>query len=102
VDRLRYIHVGCTQRGQIPDSKMPGAVPARFVVACNNGHLDDFPWIDYAHRGRPCPAPTLRLYDMGVSGEAADVFVKCERCEATRPMSEAFGPPGARGRETFA
>ena len=27
---------------------------------------------------------------MGVSGEAADIYVRCETCEKSRPMSDAF------------
>src|SRR5689334_16853736 len=27
----------------------PFAFPARFVVACSEGHLDDFPWFEYVH-----------------------------------------------------
>jgi hypothetical protein len=102
VDRLRYIHANCSERKTLRDSRMPGAVPARFVIACNHGHLDDFPWIDYAHRGTPCSRPTLRLFEMGVTGEAADVFVKCEACGIpARAMSEAFSPSDARVKETF-
>ena len=37
-DRVRYVHENCRYPG-----KLPTAVPARFVVACKNGHLDDFP-----------------------------------------------------------
>src|SRR4029078_11490934 len=35
----------------------PVVFPARFVVACPEGHLDDFPWSAYVHRGgggAPC------------------------------------------------
>ena len=39
MDRTRYIHDGCQKRGSRTDSSMPAAVPARFVVACENGHL---------------------------------------------------------------
>jgi len=91
-DRTRYIHEGCHRRGSRTDSNMPAAVPARFVIACENGHLEDFPWIDFVHRGVPCAYSRLRLFESGVSGEAADVFVKCENCDKSRPMSDAFGP----------
>lgn len=102
VDRLRYVHASCTARGTMPDSKLPAAVPARFVIACNHGHLDDFPWVQYVHRGMPCPKmPRLRLFEVGVSGEAAEVFVKCEACASSRPMSEAFNPPDAGPQVSF-
>ncbi|MEQ1935488.1 MAG: hypothetical protein ABL962_16635, partial [Fimbriimonadaceae bacterium] len=90
-DRTRYIHDGCTRRGTRTDSSMPAAVPARFVVACEKGHLEDFPWVSFVHRGTPCDKPRLRLFESGVTGEAADVFARCESCEKARPMSDAFG-----------
>ena len=38
-DRARYVH------NKHPNYKMaPTAMPARFVVACKAGHLDEFPW----------------------------------------------------------
>ena len=84
-DRARYVH-HCTTRG-----RPPAAVPARFVVACNKGHLDDFPWLEFVHRGRTeCKGP-LYLYEVGPSGEAADVQVECKGCGKLRRMAEAFG-----------
>ena len=42
-DRTAYVHENCNKM------KNPEAIPARFLVACENGHLDDFPM------GRVCP-----------------------------------------------
>lgn len=97
-DKACYLH-NCTTQG-----KSPLVVPARFMVACPNGHLDDFPWLDFVHRGpSTCPGP-LYLYEIGASGEAADVEVKCNACGKGRRMAEAFGKenelnmPACRGR----
>ena len=97
-DKACYVH-NCTTQG-----RSPTVVPARFLVACKHGHLDDFPWLDFVHRGQPdCKGP-LRMYELGVSGEAADVEVKCDKCGAVRRMAEAFGRdnevnlPHCRGR----
>ncbi len=72
-------------------------VPVRFVTACANGHLDDFPWNWFVHkrRGGSCPTPELVLTDRG-SGDLSDVILRCNGCEEWRPMSEAKGP-GALG-----
>ena len=61
-DKARYFHDRCTGRG-----RGPTAVPTRFLIACPAGHLDDFPWEEYAHRGNPCPADAqvLELRDVG-------------------------------------
>ena len=64
------------------------------LVACRQGHLDDFPWLYYVHRGATdCPG-ALRLLEVGVSGSAADVVVRCDRCNQSRSLSDAFGTPG--------
>ncbi len=90
-ERTRYVHEGCPKnKSKTP----PTVVPARFVVACANGHLDDFPWVDFVHRGQPCDAPLLELIEYGPSGEARDLEVRCRNCDASRRMSEAFGEAG--------
>jgi hypothetical protein len=90
-DRLRpnrayYVHENCNR------VKKPTVVPARFLVACEEGHLDDFPWIAFVHGNEePCAAPLLRLFEQGPSGEARDLTVKCEQCQKQRRLAEAFG-----------
>ncbi len=101
-DRIRYVHP-CSGRG----GTRPVAVPARFVLACDEGHLDDFPWLYYAHRGQePESGHSLKMTERGSTGEAANVFVSCDECgiRKSRPMSDAFGEaaqrslPACRGR----
>lgn len=98
-DRAHYEH-NCGGRG-----KPPPALPVRFLLACPAGHLDDFPWVTYVHRGTPCASPILQLYERGVTGRAAEVLVKCESCDVPdRSMADAFGEaaertlPRCRGR----
>ncbi|HET9899322.1 MAG TPA: DUF1998 domain-containing protein [Streptosporangiaceae bacterium] len=99
-ERVRYVH-GC--RGHGPGR--PTAVPARFVLACERGHLDDFPWLYYVHGGVVPSADehTLRLSERGTTGEAANLFIECS-CSVRRPMTPAFGReaprnlPACRGR----
>ncbi|MGZ0174720.1 MAG: DrmB family protein, partial [Planctomycetales bacterium] len=97
-DRVRYVHENCRHPGRLPT-----VIPARFIVACKNGHLDDFPWVQFVHGGPSKCAYKLQLLELGPSGEAADVYVKCETCNTSRPMSDAFGSkpsdiPTCRGR----
>jgi hypothetical protein len=84
-DRTQYVHANCHIPGKTP------AVPARFLVACPKGHLDDFPWDWFVHRGQTGCQSTLRLFEIGTSGEAADVEVRCDTCKQKRRMAEAFG-----------
>lgn len=88
-DRSRYVHRICRKPG-----KPPTAVPARFLVACEGGHLDDFPWVEFVHRGKTDCHYELRLYELGASGEVADIEVQCARCEKKRRMSDAFSEEG--------
>lgn len=88
-ERTQYIHVNCDK------DKKPVAVPARFLVACENGHLDDFPWVEFAHRGPTTCSSLLRLIEYGPSGEARDLEVRCDACDSKpRRLSEAFGEEG--------
>jgi hypothetical protein len=97
-DRTAYRHTNCNK------ANAPEVVPARFLVTCEKGHLDDFPWVEFVHQGRECANPLLKLIEYGPSGEARDLEVKCETCEAGRRLSQAFGEdnrekmPTCRGR----
>jgi hypothetical protein len=100
IDRTRYAHPNC-DRARRP----PAAVPARFVAGCSNGHLDDFPWVRFAHDGVAiCPNPILRVNDVGSGGRATDLLVSCLSCGARSTLAKAFGPsalsvmPQCRGR----
>jgi len=87
-DKNRFVHSLCNT------NKPPTVIPTRFLVACNRGHFDDFPWLFFVHRGKSdCPG-LLKLIEYGVSGAAVDIEVKCERCNASRRMSDAFGESG--------
>lgn len=92
-DRTAYVHENCRKPG-----KPPIVLPARFMVACERGHLDDFPWVAFVHRGETDCNPLLRLREYGVSGEAADVEVFCDSCNSRRRMAAAFGTEGRRDR----
>jgi hypothetical protein len=88
-DKSRYVHRICKKPG-----KPPTVVPARFLVACEHGHLDDFPWVEFVHRGGTDCRYELRLYELGASGEVADIQVQCVKCQSKRRLSEAFGDEG--------
>jgi hypothetical protein len=74
-------------------------VPARFLVACEQGHLDDFPWVEFVHRGKTDCRSELRLYELGASGEVSDIQVECVKCEQSRRLTDAFSE---QGREELA
>lgn len=100
-ERTTFVHEGCPKsRGRRP----PTAFPARYLMACQDGHLDDFPWVEFLHGGVPCKG-TLRLAEFGAGGRAGDVQLSCDECRRRRRLSQAFGedarpflPPRCRGR----
>ena len=89
-DKTEYVHQGClkSQRG-----RAPSALSVRFLLACREGHLTDFPWLEFVHKGNvPCRPATLSFREFGASGDASDIIVKCHTCEAERRMADAFDP----------
>ncbi len=81
--RQRYVH-------QCDRGKPAEAVPVRFVAACKRGHLEDWPWVHFAHRSREegCASPSLRLVE-GATGDFSEVRVICA-CGASEPLSAAL------------
>jgi len=66
--------------------------PVRFIVACEDGHLDEFPWKIWA--GCKCDKPRLFLRTRG-PGLAGKV-VRCETCKSERSMEGSFGKAALR------
>ena len=70
------------------------AYPARYMVACPRGHLDDFPWHAYIHtQGQLC-SDDLLLQDTGRTGAITDIWVKCEKHDVSKNLGQAFGAAG--------
>ncbi len=89
-DLAHYEHANCTRVNS------PRVLPARFLVACEAGHLDDFPWAHFIHgAGDPCDG-VLQLDESGFTGEAADIRVSCRKCGKHKRMSLAFGEEAAK------
>ncbi len=72
------------------------AVPARYLLACPNGHLDEFPYDLWVHEGAHCPSaefPVLKMVDR-TAGKGASATILCASCGGKRPMNEAQGEAG--------
>lgn len=79
-------------------------VPSRFVVACENGHLDDFPYEWWLRRGKKCPdgkQPELFIEMSGESAGLESIIIKCFRCGSDSPciksMAGSFGAESLKG-----
>ncbi len=97
--RTRYVHATCLKN---PKLKNPTVVPARFVLACENGHLDDFPWDEFVHDFGACKKRDvdagLEMYDVGSGMRSTDVTVRCARCDARASMSTIYARGDHRQR----
>jgi hypothetical protein len=83
---------GCKGRGKHRAS----TVPAPFIVACPRGHLDDFPWREYAHRGLGTCKKRMTLYSVARTGAVSDIVIECSCGKGTRDVSDAFGEDRAQ------
>lgn len=75
-------------------------IPSRFVVACENGHLEDFPYSWWVHKGDTdgCPHPdNLIIYNDKKSGGLDSIKIKCKGCGKTRSMAGAFSKHALEG-----
>ncbi|MEV4321274.1 DUF1998 domain-containing protein [Microbispora rosea] len=68
--------------------------PSRFVVACENGHLDDFPYFAWVHKKTTPDGSasdhTLSLCSTGRTASLRSVVVKCS-CGKEASLQGAFG-----------
>jgi len=94
-DLAKWVHTGCQRQTNAASRRRP-CIPARFLVVCDRGHLDDFPYVDFVHqtRGSVCAGPILEMRDSG-STLGPRVTIRCTQCGASRNVSEAAGPRGA-------
>ena len=101
-DQARYFHKAC--RGKGGGAAKPfdrPVVPARFLLTCIDGHLDEFPYMEWVHSaiGREfrCPSgaanPKLEMSE-SQNNKGPSVRIKCLACGAIRMMSEATGQKG--------
>lgn len=95
-DLAKIVHTGCTKQHRT-DAKKRACVPARFLVVCERGHLDDFPYVQFvhAHGGNGiCDAPKLRMRD-SASMLQPQVTISCDSCDARANLQRASGADGS-------
>lgn len=59
-------------------------VATRFVTICEHGHINDFPWVEWAHKKEGCCAnPKLVIKAKGTGTYSfANIYVECTSCGA--------------------
>lgn len=75
--------------------------PMRFVAACENGHLQDVPWVYWAHKnGRICEHPELYFKSDPQLGSGLDaLYIECGnfKCGEKHSLKELMGPSALSG-----
>jgi hypothetical protein len=81
-DKTAYVHQGCLKS---QGGKAPPAHSVRFLLACREGHLTDFPWLNFVHKGNVSNFPLLsKTWFEGHQEIGLSPLAKC---------SVAFRPP---------
>lgn len=102
---LPPLRTGAPACATLPERRRWRMVPLRFVVACEAGHIEDFPWILWAHSrpgqaldtAKPCADPLLRFNYTGKAG-LMGLLVKCEGCNTkARSLMGSAGPNSLKG-----
>jgi len=103
-EKTKFVHSKCKGSKQNLPARDADAVPARFLLACKSGHLDDFPWHYYVHNGVSACRGMLRFYESEASLQTENIWVRCDECSSSRNLAQAFGRsgqenlPSCRGR----
>lgn len=78
-------------------------VPSRFISACVNGHLEDFPFEWWVHYGNPaaCTDPgnhhKLKIEFKSNTGGLASIVIKCSSCGKERSMEGCMSQNALKG-----
>lgn len=83
-------------------------VPSRFVAACTNGHIEDFPYDWWVHKGvfNKCPEHSdgkkskhdnLTIEFKTKSGGNDSIIIKCNACGAERSMAGCMSVGALKG-----
>ena len=78
-------------------------VPSRFIAACINGHLEDFPYRWWVHYGNVGECPSENRYDKltiefsSSSGGLGSIKIKCTACGKERSMEGCMSKDGLKG-----
>lgn len=67
-------------------------VPVSVLVVCKNGHIDDFPWVEWVHlhEGKICNNPNLKIVSNSGTLGLEGFRVECICCGASRSLQGAF------------
>lgn len=83
----------------------PQLVASRFVVVCENGHTEDFPYSWWVHKGNRCTSgkenPRIEMFNVDGRSGIDSLMLKCCDCETIRPMQGAFQENALSGENGY-
>ena len=89
-------------RCSTPNKKVK-LVPSRFIVACLNGHIEEFPYLWWAHRNKKDVGNykdhKLKLEYKGATGGLGGIHIYCETCGASTTMAGCMDKEALKGRK---
>jgi hypothetical protein len=94
----------CTQK--TPGPRKVFVIPVRFVMACEGGHLDEFPWHTWVRHNEGCQPPRF-LSLVSERPGLAGLILSCPSCHARRSMDRVFSEdtwqsfPNCRGKRPW-
>lgn len=77
-----------------------GIMPSRFVAACVRGHIEDFPYFVWVHRGQEFAEATehrMSLRSLGRSSALSDLVVHCSCGARPRSLAGIFATSALKG-----
>lgn len=80
--------------GTIKNRRGPAMAQVPFVVVCERGHMDDFPWSEWVHHSvNPSCGGALRLRSRG-GGSLAGQVISCDGCKKSRSLEGVMTATG--------
>ena len=67
-------------------------IPAPFVTACEEGHLDDFPWVLWVTHRPTCQRRDKYTLRSEGAGGLSGLMLRCLDCGSAAPMEGCFNP----------
>jgi hypothetical protein len=98
--RLDYLNKFCGWDDHVCHDCQRTLTPSRFVICCPDGHIDDFPYFAWAHRGQEFSegkAHKLSMRTRGQSSSLKDIVISCSCGVPSRTMAGSFGPQALGG-----
>ena len=74
-----------------PDKRRPFLIPVRFVAICQKGHIQDYPFMEWVHRGKvfDCETHNLRMRAGRSSAGLSGIKMECS-CGEFQSLGNAF------------